>query len=192
MVLNADKTKQIRFSLNPTSRANLCLCDPIDISSVSELKLLGITFQRNFLFTKHVDNLLAHCRSLLYLLKDLRIHRASIHDSDRLFDAVILSKLRYGISVYGCDRRALQKVDSFLRKCHSKNFVSKVINIYQLLKNEDKRLLEKIMNSANHPLRAYLLTHSKARTTRHNFFAVKPRTMTKLFLHSFCNRILSL
>jgi hypothetical protein len=190
LVLNEAKTKQIRFSLNPTS-ANLCLCDPIDIPSVSNIKLLGITFQKNCLFSKHVDGLIAQCKSLLYLLKDLRLHCVPVHDMNRLFDAVILSRIRYGISVYGCDRRAIQKVDKFLQKCHSKNFISNPIDIHELLKKEDTRLLQKIVSSVNHPLRAYLLSHSKSRTTRHNFFGVKPRTVTKLFLNSFCHRVMT-
>ena len=64
-------------------------------------------------------------------------------------------------------------------------------NVQDLLKAEDTRILHNILNSPNHPLRAYILTHTKSRRTRHNFFGVKPRTFTKLFLNSFCHRVLS-
>ena len=191
LVLNEDKTQQIRFSLNPTNE-NLCLCDPIDLTITSHLKLLGIIFQKNCLFTKHVNCLIAHCKSLLYLLRDFRLNRASIQDMDRLFRAVILSRIRYGISVYGCDRRALQKVNKFLHKCHSKNFISKPIDVYDILKAEDQRLMTNILCSPQHPLRPVLLTQRKSRSTRHNFYGCKPQTRTKIFLRSFCNRILTL
>ena len=191
LILNNDKTQQIRFSLNPTNE-DLCQCKPIDdLSAVTKIKLLGIVFQRNFLFTEHVKCLISHCKSLLYLLKDLRIHKASMQDLEKLFNAVILSRIRYGISVYGCDQRALQKVNCFLQKCHIRNYISKPISAYDLLKTEDTRILNNILSSANHPLRAYILTHKKSGRTRHNFFGIRPRTFTKLFLNSFCNRILS-
>lgn len=147
---------------------------------VSHLNLLGITFQKNCLFSKHVDGLIAQCKSLLYLLKDLRLHCVRVQDMEKLFNAVILSRMRYGISVYGCDQRAISKVNQFLQKCHSKNFTSKMINIHELLKEEDQRLLQKILSNANHPLRAYL-SHTKSRSIGHNFLGVKPRTETKLF-----------
>ena len=189
--LNKDKTQQIRFSLNPTNE-DLCHCDPIDdLCAVTKIKLLGIVFQKNCLFTKHVKCLISHCKSLLYLLKDLRIHKVPIQDVEKLFNAVILSRIRYGISVYGCDQRALHKVDIFLQKCYSRNLISKPISVQDLLKAEDTRILHNILNSPNHPLRAYILTHTKSRRTRHNFFGVKPRTFTKLFLNSFCHRVLS-
>ena len=191
MVINEEKTKQIRFTLNPTS-VHHCVCETIKIESVSQLNLLGITFQRNCLFTKHVEGLIAQCKSLLYLIKDLHLHGASLRDKDKLFNAVILAKIRYGLPVYGCDQRAVEKLDKFLEKCKQRNFTSYSTNIQDLLKKEDKRLLHNIMNNNQHPLRAYLLTHAKQRSTRHNFFGVKPRTNTKLFLNSFCHRVMTI
>ena len=188
--LNKEKTKQIRFCLHPTS-VSQCSCDPIDISCVTHLKILGMTFQCNGLFTKHVDNLLSQARSLLYLLKDLHRHHVPLHELDRLFDAVILSRIRYGISVYACDNRGLKRIQNFLEKCYMKHYIMKRIDIENLVKCEDQKLLEKILNNTRHPLRAYLLSNQKSRTTRHNFLGVKPRTNTKLFLRSFCHRVLT-
>jgi hypothetical protein len=189
--INIEKTKQIRFSLNP-SPVCLCSCDPIDISCVSDIKILGITFQRNCLFSKHVKNLLSHVRSLLYLLKDLYLHCIPLHEINRVFEAVIISRITYGISVYGCDKKALKKIDTFLEKCYLKRYSCKKFDIYVILEREDKRLLENVLKNTAHPLRPYLLSRRKLRSTRHNFFGVKPRTRTKLFLQSFCNRVLTI
>ena len=189
--INTQKTKEIRFSLNPSPVCH-CACDPVSVTSVTDLRILGITFQKNALFSKHVKALLSHSRSLLYLLKDLHLRQVPIPEVDRLFEALILSRIRYGISVYGCDRGAIKKVDTFLEKCHSKHYTSKRICADDVLKEEDQRLLNNIMMNSRHPLRPYLLTHRKAKnSTRSDFFGVKPQTKTKMFLHSFCNRILT-
>jgi len=189
--INTEKTRQIRFSLNP-SPTSFCNCEPVNVSCASELRILGITFQRNFLFSKHAKALLSHLRSLLYLLKDLHLRHIPIHEINRLFESVILSRIRYGISVYGGDLGALKKVDAFLEKCYNKHYSSKRIFAQDLLQEEDKRLLQNIITNRCHPLRPYILSHQKPKTsTRHNFLGVKPKTKNKLFLHSFCNRILT-
>ena len=189
--INTEKTKQIRFSLNPLPTCH-CTCDPVGVTCVTELRILGITFQKNALFSKHVKALLSHLRSLLYLLKDLHLRQVPMYEVNRLFEALILSRIRYGISVYGCDRGALKKVDTFLEKCYAKHYSSTRIHAENLLKEEDQRLLHNILTNSLHPLRPYLLSHSKAKnSTRSDFFGVKPQTKTKMFLHSFCNRILT-
>ena len=191
LMINVDKTKHIRFSLNPSPACN-CTCDPISISCVAELRILGITFQRNCLFSKHIKTLLAHVRSLLYLLRDLHLHKVPINEINRLFEAVVLTRIRYGISVYGCDLKALKKVDDFLRKCFEKRFSAKLVRVAEILEAEDRRLLDNILANDRHPLRAYILSHKKnVNSTRNSFFGVKPTTKNKLFLHSFCHRILS-
>ena len=170
-----------------------CSCDTLNINQVSDIKILGITFQKNGLFTKHVKNLLAHARSLIYLLKDMYHHQMSLAEVNRLFESVILSRIRYGISVYGCDANALRKIDSFLEKCHRRKYCLKRISIHEMLLEEDRRLLSKILDNEKHPLRPYLLSRKKETTynTRHQHYGVKPKKYTKYFLRTFCNRILT-
>ena len=189
--INTEKTKQIRFSLNPSPTCH-CTCDPVSVSCVSDLRILGIIFQKNALFTKHVKVLLSHLRALLYLLKDLHLRQVPTLEVNRLFEALILSRIRYGISVYGCDPGAIKKVDTFLEKCYNKHYSSARIHAENLLKEEDNRHLQNILTNARHPLRPYILSHRKEKNpTRNDFFGVKPQTKTKMFLHSFCNRILT-
>ena len=189
--INVEKTKQMRFSLNP-SPESFCCCDPISVSCASDLCILGITFQKNGLFSRHVKNLLTHLRSLLYLLKDLHLRQIPLQEVNRLFEAVVLSRIRYGISVYGCDQRALKKIDTFFEKCYNKRFSAARLNVYDILKQEDQRALSNILTNSQHPLHKYILSCKKPKqSTRHNFFGIKPRTHTKLFLQSFCHRVLS-
>ncbi|MEL7309567.1 MAG: reverse transcriptase domain-containing protein, partial [Pseudomonadota bacterium] len=192
--INEEKTKQIRFSLNPDPESR-CSCTNLSgIQNVTEIKILGVTFQKNGLFAKHVKNVLAHARSLLYLLKDMHHHQMPINEVNRLFESVILSRIRYAISVYGCDDAALRKVDRFLEKCRDKNYCSERFSAYEILEKEDRRLLQQVMNNENHPLRPYILSHKKQHSfnTRTQYFGVKPKTKTRFFLRTFCNRILTL
>ena len=191
LTLNREKTKQIRFCLNYNPD---CKCTTLSetIGEVSELKILGLLFQSNCLFTQHVKRLLSHLRSLLYMFKDLRLKHTSSSEMNRLFDALIVSRIRYGISVYACDNNAMKKIDAFLEKCFLKNYSTTRISAYDILKKEDQRIVSGIMENLRHPLRPVILSNQKSRTTRHNFFGSKPKTRTKIFLRSFCNRILTL
>ncbi|MEL7307523.1 MAG: reverse transcriptase domain-containing protein, partial [Pseudomonadota bacterium] len=189
--INYEKTKQMRFCLSPNPN---CKCLPLTqtLDEVSELRILGLLFQTNCLFTQHAKQLLSRLKSLLYLFKDLRLKCISKTERDKVFDALIVSRKRYGISVYACDKNAIKKVDNFLEKCFMKNYSSKRISAYDLLKIEDQRLMTNILANQQHPLRPFLLRHKKSRTTRHNFFGCKPKTNTKVFYRSFIIRILNL
>ena len=189
--VNTTKTKLIRFCLN---RFPVCDCVPSVTSfpNAADMKILGLTFQEDCQFTKHGSQMLSHLRRVLYFFKDLKLRNVSLTDLHRLFDSIVVSRIRYGISVYGADHRVLKKVDSFLDKCFAKGFCATRVSAYELLTCEDQRLMHSILDNLQHPLRPYILSRMKTRTTRQGFCRTKPRTNTVTFLNSFCNRILTL
>lgn len=189
LCFNAEKTKHIRFCLN---NVPFCKCDPKvnSCSCVSVLKILGLTFQENCNFTKHCTALLSHLRSLLFLFKDLKLKCVSLKEISRCFDAIVVSRIRYGISVYGSDAGAIKRIDTFLQKCYTKGYCTERIFADDILKTEDERLFNKILCDVRHPLHDYFLSRKKNRTTRHGFWGTKPQTRTKAFANSFCNRVL--
>ena len=189
--INHEKTKKIRFCLNHKPDCK-CSSTPTAFCEESEIKILGVIFQSNCLFTQHTVKLLSHLRSLLYLLKDLRLKNVPLKDVSQIFDALIISKIRYAISVYGSDVNALRKVDTFLEKCYVKKYCTTRVFVHDILKEEDHRLRENILCNPRHPLHSVLHSQRKTRTTRHNFFGTKPRARTKTFMTSFCNRVLTL
>jgi hypothetical protein len=189
--INYDKTKQIRFCLNYSPDCK-CLAMSTDFGEESELKILGVTFQTNCRFTQHTKKLLSHLRSLLYLFKDLRLKQVSPKNINKIFDALIVSRIRYAISVYACDNNALKKIDAFLEKCYIKKYSTTRISIHDILNEEDQRLMTNILCNPRHPLRPVLLTQRKTRHTRHNFYGSIRKTNTKIFLRSFCNRVLTM
>ena len=59
-------------------------------------------------------------------------HQMPMNEVNRLFEAVILARIRYGISVYGCDEGALRKVDKFLEKCCDKKYCNQRSSVYDI------------------------------------------------------------
>lgn len=188
--INLSKSNIMRFSLN---HKPICKCRSPEqvLNSVNETKILGIIFQSDCSFRKHTQSLLSHLRAMLYLFKDLKLNDISIEEIDKVFHSLIISRIRYGLSVYGSDASSLRKIDRFLRRCFEKNLCKSRILISDLLQSEDLRNARNILANPHHPLHQYLTTHRKLRTTRHLFQSVRPQTRTKAFHAIFSNRVLS-
>ena len=187
--INLRKSKLIRFCLN---RLPHCACSPpiLNFETVQHAKILGVIFQSDCSFRKHCTKLLSELRSLSFLLKDLQLHHVSLNDIQAVFESIMISKVRYGLSIYGSDRYSLQKINKFLNRCYEKRFCKIRYDVFELLHQEDQRNLKKILENANHPLYLYLTSQRKIRTTRHNFQSSKPYVRTKAFLNCFTNRVL--
>ena len=62
----------------------------------------------------HAKTLVSFLRNSLYIIRDLRLTSFSPKDIDQVFEALILSRIRYCISVYGSDQHSIDKIDKFL------------------------------------------------------------------------------
>ena len=188
--LNVAKSKTMRFCLN---KSPVCQCKPYDVGfeSIEEAKILGLIFQADCSFRKHCRRLIGNLRRETYILKDLRLNGIPLRDIDSVFNSLILSRVRYGLSIYGSDEGSLRKVDRFLERCFEKKLCSARVSIYHLLQQEDQRVMKNILMNQNHPLYEYLTSYKKDRTTRHAFSNVRPYVRTKAFHKAFCNRVLA-
>ena len=186
--INNKKTKTIRFCLN---KQPFCRCtyDSACYEEVTVTNILGIRFQSSCEFTLHRRHLIRQLKRCLYIIKDLKLQNMSTSDINKVFDSLVLSRIRYGISIYGSDTNSLRKIDAFLDTCHTKKYCSKRHYISDLLRSEDQRILQSILSNPNHPLLPFLSTDIKQKSTRHGYTHLKPRTRTKTFLNSFCNRV---
>jgi len=186
--INSKKTKTIRFCLN---KRPFCRCtyDSRRYEEVNVTNILGIRFQSSCEFIQHRRHLIRQLKRCLYIIKDLKLQNMPSSDTDKVFDSLILSRIRYGISIYGSDNNSLKKIDAFLDTCHTKKYCSKRHHITDLLRSEDQRILQSILSNPNHPLLPFLNTSTKQKSTRHGYTHLKPRTRTKTFLNSFCNRV---
>jgi len=93
--LNLNKTKEIVFHRPHPSK--LCLPPPMlcDIERVQSAKLLGIYLTEKLSMAEHVEQTVAVCNQRLYLLCQLKRQNLSVDCLDRIFDAIIVSKLLY-------------------------------------------------------------------------------------------------
>lgn len=188
MTINQSKTKTIRFNL----LGNLnCPCKQDGTyETVSFSKVLGVYFDSNCLFHTHGKQLIGSLKRMLYVIKDLKLNNFKSCDIDKVFDALILSRIRYGISIYGSDWRVLKKINSFLTKCFQKGHTSTLQTAEEILQREDKRLLHSIISNPMHPLLPFLTSCPTTNSnTRQKFTQLKPLTRTNIFANSFCNRV---
>lgn len=188
--INIKKSKHMRFCLN---RHPFCQCEHKEdvFETIEEAKILGITFQSDCSFRKHCHRLVSNLRRQLYILRDLKLNGIPTSNIHLIFESLIISRVRYGLSIYGSDVTSLRKIERFLERCYQKNFCTSQFNILNLRQEEDLRNLRRIQSNSNHPLYPYLSAFKKDRTTRHAFSSTRPYVRTTAFHNAFCNRVLS-
>ena len=62
--------------------------------------LLGMTFQGNGRFTKHIKRKLFEANKCLYVLMSLRKEEYNQVETDHLFQSLVLPKISYGLPMY--------------------------------------------------------------------------------------------
>ena len=71
-----------------------------NIPQYSELSILGVTFQESCRFSVHVKKRLFKGNKYLHILRTLRKEGYSQGEIDKLFSALVMPKLTYGVVVY--------------------------------------------------------------------------------------------
>lgn len=191
LLINPNKTKHLRFCLNKRPSCSCKLSD-IKYETVQSTTILGIHFQADCSFRLHRKKLLATLRSYLYIIRDLRHKNKSQKEIDTVFNALIISRVRYGIATYASDIKSLEKIHTFLERCHEKGYTSIKHSAHRILEQEDFRLTQNILKNSRHPLHDYITRNIKHRQTRLGFTTTRPVTRTLTFHRTFCNRILPL
>jgi len=187
--VNVKKSKHIRFCLN---RRPFCQCLGVEkkFDTVDEITILGVIFQSDCSFRRHCKRLLSALRSMMFLFKDLSLQNVNVEDKHKVFEALVVSRIRYGLSVYGSDANSLKKIDDFLARCYIRQISKNRISVYDLLREEDQRNMTNILYNSKHPLHEYLIRHKKHRITRHGFTSTQPHVKNEAFRKAFTNRIL--
>ena len=103
MKLNAQKTQLIVFG----TRQNLKLLPPVSVKldnvSIFEsqtVKNLGVIFDRHLSFDSHIDYVVRRCTGMLLALSHTK-HGLPPEVLPRLIDGLVMSAIRYCVSVYG-------------------------------------------------------------------------------------------
>ena len=96
MKLNRVKSSEIVF-VSRKSRRHIEIPPPAipDFERVDEIKALGVTVNRKFSLSSHVDNLLTACSQTLFALRTLRSHGLNDSSIQAIFQATVVAKLTY-------------------------------------------------------------------------------------------------
>ena len=103
----------------------------------------------------HVKAKLYDANKCLFVIRSLRKEGYTQGELDHPFNAIVLPKILYGLSVYAASASDLTAVQSFLKRWHKRRYTSVSFNIFELLENSDRRLFHKLKRS-DHPLHSLL------------------------------------
>ena len=79
----------------------------------------------------------------LLVLGSLRKKGMSQEEVDHLFNAIVLPNFSHALPVYGASDSDLSVIQNFLDRCMKRKFMSKNVNIRDLLEKADKTLYKK-------------------------------------------------
>ena len=115
LVLNSNKTKVLVF--NRRNKRPIAFCN---FSPVSEIKLLGVIFQQNLSWDKHIDNICKNASRRIYLLKQLKkIESVTHQDLITVYNAFVRSILEFNCPlVVGMNKKNKRKLNLVQKRCH--------------------------------------------------------------------------
>jgi hypothetical protein len=106
-----------------------------------------------------------------------------------LFKAIVLSKITYCLPVYGASEADLNVIRSFLKRCFKRRYISKPLNIRQLLEESDRKLIKNFSIDSCHPLYPTLPRVKESSTRLGCNSGQLPEMNTERFKSSFINRL---
>lgn len=181
--LNKNKSFQVKFH-NPNS--DVCQCTNLisDIKTVSNIKLLGIYFSDNCSFCMHGDKLVKSIRQTKFVYKDIKRLKFSQKESDILYNSLTVSKILYGLSVYGADVNVINRINKLLLAHKDHQYTSTEHNAKLLLNDADNSFLTKIAKNDKHPLNTIISAQSKnPRTNQYKAPRCRTKNAQSLFAH---------
>ena len=132
---------------------------------------------------------LCKANKCLYVIRCLRKEGCSQAEVDHLFSSIVLPNITYALSVYGASESELTIAQQFLDRCFKRRYISKKLEIGELLKVQDHRICRKVSSIPNHPLRANFPETKITRYNLRNKSPAMPAIHTDRFKNTFFNRI---
>ena len=161
----------------------------LSIPQTSEVTILGLTFQSNCKFSTHLKEKLCKANKCLYVIRCLRNEGCGQVKVDHLFSSIVLPNITYALSVCGASGSELTIAQQFLDRCFKRRYISKKLDIGELLKVQDHRICTKVSSLPNHPLRANFPETKITRYNLRNKSPVMATIYTDRFKNTFFNRI---
>ena len=136
-----------------------------------------------------MKGILYEANKCLYVIRSLRKEWYSKVEVDHLFKSIVLPKITYGLPIYGTSGSELSTVQRFLQRRYKRNYISELLEIYELLEKADRKLFDKIRSNAAHPLYALLPRAKESSIRLRNRSCLVPKINTECFKTSFINRL---
>ena len=95
----------------------------------------------------------------------------------------------YGLSVYGASSSDLNNIQNFLDRCYKRRYISKKLNIRELLERSDCRIFRKAMRT-NSPLVKILPERNITNYALRKPGFYHPIVATERFKSSYVNRLI--
>ena len=149
----------------------------------AELSILDVTFQQNCKYSSHVRGKVTKANKSLFVLGFLRMEGMSQEEVDHLFNAIVLPNFSYALPVYGASDSDPSVIQNFLDRCMKRKFMSKNVNIRDLLEKADKTLYKKRSNDPECPFFQFL---PKEKNTRYNLRDT-PVSVPRIYTDRFKN-----
>ena len=109
---------------------------------------------------------------------------------DRLFSALVLLNFTYGLSVYGAVDSDLTVIQNFLDRCFKRKYVSKRMDIRELLVKADKKLVKVRSVDPDCPLSNIIPKKKETKYQLRNKTAHRPEIKTDRFKNAFVDRLI--
>ena len=192
MIINIAKTKEIVFH-RPNPRLHIDITPVHDIEQVKEAKLLGVIFNDNLRFDSHINCILKQCSQRSFLMRQLRSQGLSRQQLNIVFEAIILSRLRYALPAWAgfLTKELVGRIDAFLRRMFLFGYCSQLYSVLEIIAKCDETLFHTVSQPSHclYQLLPPIKDMSKPLRLRgHNF--VLPSCNFEFYKSSFINRCL--
>jgi len=119
--LKLNRAKSVEIVFTDSRRKSLYTAPPTlpDISRVTSIKVLGVTFTNHLSISEHISDVICRCAQSLYTIKVLRCHGMNKEELRLVFKTVVLAKILYATPAWwgftsAADR---QRIEAFVRRC---------------------------------------------------------------------------
>ena len=193
LVINVKKTKEIIFYKSKFAKSKHTSIPEIDgIERVQIVTLLGVIFNSELSWTPHIDNMLKQISQRFYLIGQLKSMSLSPVYLDHIFDALVLSWLRYALEAYSGNvlMGDVDRINAVFRKARRWGLTS-TTHVYQnIADGAVSKLARKIMNP-DHCLHSLIppIKHNTRYALRNNDCTFSlPLIKNDKYLNSFIPR----
>ena len=180
------KEKKIFIFENQNQIKEKVICIKWDFSYF----MRGYSKHGNKLYSEHVHAKLIKADKCLFVLRCLRKEAFSQDEVDRLFSSLVLPNFTYGLSVYGAVDSDLMVIQNFLFRCFKRKYISKRMDIRNLLEKADSKLFKICSADSDCPLSKIIPKKEETENQLRNRTANCPKINSNRFKNVFVNRLI--